>query len=272
MHIRELWSESDRADLGDLRAALDVDDLAGALFAIEGASPEDREAARGSLDAWADAVGERLMIGADAIDSLRRVLVGDVALVGDRESYYHPDNSALSRVIANRRGLPITLSVVWILVGERSGLPVDGLALPGHFIVRVGADPVDPFRRGQVMDEAACRAMVERIQPNLDWDDHWLEAVDDRAIASRVLRNLANAHVRGGDPVATYRAVRMLAEVQPDDASAQLSWAHVAQQVGAEGEAATLFEGICDRFPGTDVAREAADRMQRMSVSGRWLH
>lgn len=272
MHIRELWSVSDRSDLDGIREALAAGDLAGALFAVEGAAAAERAQAREAVAGWADAVSERLMVGADAVDSLRRVLVGDVALRGDRTSYHHPKNSALSQVVASRSGMPITLSVVWILVGERSGLPVDGLALPGHFIVRVDTEPVDPFRRGQVMDGAACRALVERVQPDLAWDERWLEPVDDHAIVARVLRNLVNAHVRRGDEVATYRAVRLLAEISPTDASAQLSCAHVSDQLGAAAEAAERYAHVVERFAGTDAAREARDRLRRLGANRRLLH
>jgi regulator of sirC expression with transglutaminase-like and TPR domain len=272
MDIHELWSTSDRSDLAAIRAALETGDLAGALFSIESADAGRRESARATLDGWADAVAERVMVGADAVDSLRRVLVGDVALAGERDAYYHPRNSALSEVIATRRGLPITLSVIWMLVGERAGLPVDGLALPGHFIVQVGTDPVDPFRRGQVMNRDACEALVRRMHHALDWDERWLDPVDDLAIVTRVLRNLANAWTRLDEPLAVYRSVRLLAELVPDDPHARLSCADVARQIGDHGTAENYYRDLAERFAETRPGREAEARLRHMQAGERWTH
>ena len=118
---------------------------------------------------------------------------------GDRDNYDHPDNSMLDVVLLRRRGLPILLSVLYVEVGRRAGVPLAGVGLPGHFVVgHFGADPpllLDPFARGHVID-----APVERgaIRP---WRAH--------EIAMRMLNNLIAAYQRRGDLGAAIHAASL---------------------------------------------------------------
>jgi regulator of sirC expression with transglutaminase-like and TPR domain len=118
---------------------------------------------------------------------------------GDREHYDHPDNSMLDVVLTRRRGLPFLLSVVYLEVARRAGIPLPGVGLPGHFVVgHFGTDPpllIDPFAGG-----GAVEADVARV-PVRPW----------RApeIAMRMLNNLIAAHQRRGDLSAAIRAPTM---------------------------------------------------------------
>ena len=96
------------------------------------------------LDAWAARVRDRLTAQptpADAAGALRAVLFDEKGLRGNADDYYDPRNSFLNDVLDRRAGIPISLSAVYMEVGRRAGLVVEGLGLPGHFIVRVGGTP-----------------------------------------------------------------------------------------------------------------------------------
>jgi regulator of sirC expression with transglutaminase-like and TPR domain len=85
-----------------------------------------------------------------------RLLLGERSgFTGNRKEYDHPDNSMLDLVLARRTGLPILLSVVYVEVARRAGIPLAGVGLPGHFVVgHFGADPpllLDPFSRGRLV-------------------------------------------------------------------------------------------------------------------------
>jgi regulator of sirC expression with transglutaminase-like and TPR domain len=124
-------------------------------------------------------------MGARASDALAMVDVADVrrkvealneflftheGFAGNAENYYDPRNSLLTHVIERRTGIPITLSVVYMEVARRVGIAVEGVGLPGHFIVRVkfydDASPrgmlVDPFG-GRSIDEDECQARLDMI-------------------------------------------------------------------------------------------------------------
>jgi regulator of sirC expression with transglutaminase-like and TPR domain len=97
-------------------------------------------------------------------------LFGDQQFAGNRERYDDPRNSCLNEVLDRRSGIPITLSVVYMEVGRRAGLDVDGVNFPGHFLVRVRDAVgrrargliVDPFHEGALLSEHDCRTLLQK--------------------------------------------------------------------------------------------------------------
>jgi regulator of sirC expression with transglutaminase-like and TPR domain len=104
----------------------------------------------------------------EAAEGLRRALGGVAGFAGSEEDYVDLRSSLLHEVLRRRRGLPLTLSVVWVEVAARLGVPAHPIALPGHVVVGVG-DPqdelvvVDPFAGGRVLDAAETGALVRRL-------------------------------------------------------------------------------------------------------------
>lgn len=123
--------------------------------------------------------------------ALRRVIAIAEGIGGNVDHYADPDNSFLNRVLDTRRGIPISLSVVWMEVGRRAGIEVVGVGLPGHFVVYAGGQMVDPFHYGEAIgfDEAA--ALVAAAlggQPRVDRS--WLEPIAPVDVVRRMLANL----------------------------------------------------------------------------------
>lgn len=120
---------------------------------------------------------------------------------GNRTDYDNPLNSYLDRVIDRRTGIPITLSVVYLLVGKRLGLPVFGVGMPAHFLVKYHDEHMqlflDPFDRGlPVKKSKAVRRLVEAgIRPR----PVYFAAVGTREILLRMVRNLARHAEREAD-------------------------------------------------------------------------
>jgi regulator of sirC expression with transglutaminase-like and TPR domain len=153
--------------------------------------------------AWSDA-GDRLdRLGREVADLLsdrpraphrevaacRVVLADRHGFAGDTVDYGNPRNSMLNSVLERRRGLPITLSVVWIAVARRAGFRLDGVGLPGHYVVgHFRADPpmlLDPFSGGAMVDGDL---PAELVRP---WTAH--ETV------VRMLNNLVHSYSERGD-------------------------------------------------------------------------
>lgn len=123
--------------------------------------------------------------------AIRRVIAIRHGIGGNVDRYDDPDNSFLNRVIETRRGNPILLSILWMEVGRRADIEMQGVGLPGHFIVYAGGQLVDPFHYGEAIgfDEAASLiASAIGGEPRLD--KRWLEPVSNVDIIRRVLRNL----------------------------------------------------------------------------------
>jgi regulator of sirC expression with transglutaminase-like and TPR domain len=145
---------------------------------------------------------DRLADMAELVDGtshlhLRRVVAIREGLGGDIDDYYDPRNSFLNEVIDRRKGIPITLAVVWMEVGRRAGIDVQGVALPGHFLVFAGGQLVDPFGGGEAIgaDEAAA-LFAENYGGAPRLNPEWLEPVGPGAILERMLGNLTEAYRR----------------------------------------------------------------------------
>ena len=141
-------------------------------------------------------------VPAPTLDGLRALLFRDLGFGGNGDDYYDPANSWLDEVVRRRVGIPITLAVLMLEVGRRVGVPLAGVSMPGHFLVRDKVDPdvfVDPFARGRVLDRDGCEARFHAVQgPGSVFDETFLEPVGKRAILFRMLANLENvARIQG---------------------------------------------------------------------------
>ncbi|MDE0736227.1 MAG: trypsin-like peptidase domain-containing protein, partial [Pirellulaceae bacterium] len=131
---------------------------------------------------------------ADKLAALDKYLFQDNGFHGSRFDYYHRANSYLNRVIDDREGLPITLSVLYMELGRRLGLKIEGVGLPGHFIVRhVNQDGkgqlIDVFNEGKRLTrEDAIKLAAEHS--NQPFQDAYLAPVPSRQILIRMLNNL----------------------------------------------------------------------------------
>ena len=126
---------------------------------------------------------------------LREYLFVDQGFAGNREDYYDPRNSFLNDVLDRRQGIPITLSLVLMEVGKRLGLAVEGIGLPGHFIVgaRLGDSQIllDPFNAGALLTPEACEKLVGRaLGRNVTLKPESFAAVTRRQLLARMLANL----------------------------------------------------------------------------------
>jgi regulator of sirC expression with transglutaminase-like and TPR domain len=179
----------------------------GALLLAQEAYPNLRiEAYLRRLDTMAEAVKQRLGLELEPrriVAAINAYLFDDQGFRGNMEHYYDPRNSFLNDVLDRQTGIPITLSVLYIDLGRHVGLPVAGVGMPGHFMVRYGAQEgsfwIDPFYGGTMLSRAEC---VERQQlmygQRLPWHDAYLEPVSDHDILRRMLYNLKLIYLRQG--------------------------------------------------------------------------
>lgn len=262
-----LWNQDDeRAEAALIQAAA-AGDLEAGLLAIEDASPEAQQECRHNLDQWGQQVQQARM--AQDVHAQTRALVQvlgrDLGLRGETRDYYDISNSHLSAVVEHRRGLPILLSSVWILVGQRAGISVDGVGMPGHFIARVGGPGgvlLDPFEGGRLLSLDACKDVVARLSGGeLHWQEEFLEETPTLDLLERVLHNLIHSHQRGQNPSGLYRHARLLASLRQDKPQAQWIHARLSEDLGAARLALDLYEQLMERFPTSPQAALAAKRL-----------
>jgi len=167
----------------------------------------DEPAALERLDALAADVVVAAADGHNDLDALGEVLGARHGFLGAGDEYDHPDNSMLDLVLERGRGLPIALSVVYVETARRANIALDGVGLPGHYVVGQfpddGALPVllDPFAGG-VRLEAVAPAVAPDVRP---WGAH--------ETALRMLNNLVGSYTRRNDLGRAIRAAELRLEL-----------------------------------------------------------
>lgn len=160
---------------------------------------------------------------------LNQFLFEDLGFRGNTEEYYDPRNSYLNDVIDRKIGIPISLSVIYMAVGRRVGLPLEGISFPGHFLVRLrmraGVLVLDPFAGGAPQSEADLRERLQRVIPAGATDnvpiselplDQFIEAASNRQILARVLRNLKAIYRETDKPERMLEVLNRMLLVAPD--------------------------------------------------------
>lgn len=193
----------------DYFAALVSDDDAFPLFeaAVSVAQDEypelDVQQVLGDLDQMTERVRRRLPADAPPVQRLRALnqfFFRDLGFGGNINNYYDPDNSHLNAVLRTRRGIPITLALIWLEMAHGLRLKARGVNFPGHFMVKVnlpeGQVIIDPFT-GQSLSRDELSERLEpykRSQGLIDEFDVpvglYLQAAPAREIVARLLRNL----------------------------------------------------------------------------------
>lgn len=158
------------------------------------------------LDEMAQEVRDRIGPRAsseETVKTLNRYLFTEQGFKGNTKNYYELENSYLNCVIDRRTGIPISLSVVYLLIGKRLGLPVHGIGMPGHFLVKYESDRykifVDCFNGGALLTEKNCQRFL--TEAGYGCDDKYLQHSPVRAILSRMIKNLLAIYSKLDDPI-----------------------------------------------------------------------
>jgi regulator of sirC expression with transglutaminase-like and TPR domain len=155
---------------------------------------------RRKLDVWGRCLRIRLAKAASARERLQVLttfMAHDLGFHGNAEEYYEPKNSFLSDVIETRLGIPISLAVLYMIVGRRANMQIDGINLPGHFIARYERILFDPFHQGRILSRPDCEAILARQR--LKTQSAYFAPASARMVFLRMLANLLFIFERSGE-------------------------------------------------------------------------
>jgi regulator of sirC expression with transglutaminase-like and TPR domain len=238
------------------------------LCAAELEGSHDVEATLLRVDALADALRSRGFRSTDP-DADAAALVGHLASVhgftGDHATYHDPVNSLLGEVLDRRRGLPITLTIVYVAIGRRLHVPIFPIALPGHVVAGVGGSerPVvfDPFHDGRRLDEADLgRHVEEATGGRLGFRRSMLRPSPAPNMVRRLLHNLTRDFTtadRPRDALWTVDLKLLLPNRLPDDHRVR---GELLGRIGRFDEAAAAYEAYLDAVSGDAPDREEVRR------------
>ncbi|HEX3425862.1 MAG TPA: transglutaminase-like domain-containing protein [Acidimicrobiales bacterium] len=182
------------------------------------------------------------------LGGLRHLLFDEMGFAGDTEDYSDPRNSFLDQVLDRRRGIPISLSVLMMEIGRRVGVPLEGVGMPGHFLVRHTVAPrvlIDPFHGGRVLDADQCADLFSTLfGMTAPLPASVLDAARPRAILARMLANLKQSYVERRDPASLLWVGRLRAAIPGVDPREMAQLAQTLVNFGRFGEAADALEEL----------------------------
>lgn len=172
----------------------------------------DVQQVMGEVDQLLARLKQRIARDAGPLQKLRALhqfFYRDLGFAGNVNHYYDPDNSFVSVILHTRRGIPISLAVLWLELAQGLGLAARGVGFPGHFMVKVnlpeGQVVMDPLDGQSLTREA----LAERLEPyrrrNGLMDEFevplglYLQVSPPRDIIARMLRNLKEIHTSQQD-------------------------------------------------------------------------
>ncbi len=153
-----------------------------------------------ALDAMAAEVAKRVE-ARKGLDGRAKILAdylgGELGFAGDERDYHHPDNVYVHRAILRKRGLPLTLTALYVLVARRARVRVAPIALPGHVVLRVydrdeRSVLIDPFRKGALLTERECLSYL--ADHGLPFHPRWFDDTDDLTLWTRHVHNLSTSY------------------------------------------------------------------------------
>lgn len=209
------------------------------------------------LDELAERARDRLWDATAPIMMLQevnRVMFEEEGFQGNRTEYYDPRNSFLNDVIDRRRGIPITLSIVYLELGWRLDLPLHGVNFPGHFLVRYAGEAVqllvDPFQNGMIRFEDEAQALLDHVYGgSVRMQPEFLRIADRRDILIRLLTNLKGNYLNRRDDRRALSAIERILVVRPDSADDERDRGIVLTRLGRDRDATAALNRYLELVP-----------------------
>lgn len=169
-----------------------------------------------------------------------------------------PGHHYLNSILERGQGNPIGCSAVWMALGRRAGLRVEGVGLPGHFLVRVGGVLVDPHGGGGLVTLGEARERVARVTGETPASlDPWLAPAPVREIVARMSRNLRALYAGRQEWALAVRAADRCVAVLPDAPIELRERGTLLLRLGLTGAAMRDLRRYLDGIP-----EDAPDRLQ----------
>jgi regulator of sirC expression with transglutaminase-like and TPR domain len=151
----------------------------------------DIESHQETIEVWSRELRERLSLcdsDTSRATAMAEYFGKELGFRGNEDDYYNASNSFLPCVMDSKLGIPISLSLLYMIVGRRASVVVEGINLPGHFVVRHGVVLLDPFYQGRILTTSDCAQILSHQNRTLH-QDH-LQAAHPKLVLIRILANL----------------------------------------------------------------------------------
>jgi len=196
---------------------------------------------------------------AHQVQGLCRYVFHEMGFRGNQRDYYDPRNSYFNQVLERRMGIPITLSAVVMAIGERVGMQIRGVGLPGHFIIMAQSPReeilIDPFHGGRILTHQDCEFLVEQATgAAVEASALKLEPLPIGLIVLRMLSNLKSIYWRKLDWARSARIIERLRQISPHDVQLRRDLGICHVQRAHPGKAIDHLRAYLDTAPDADDA------------------
>lgn len=206
----------------------------------------------------------------ERIQLLSHFLFEQKGFEGNRDDYSDPKNSFLNEVIDRRRGIPITLSIVYLEVGRRLGLNLYGVGFPTHFLVKAvderGELIIDPFSEGAILTLDEIRARLTQVygQP-VEVSPAHLKPLGSRHTLVRMLRNLKDIYLQKSDTTRSLAALDRILLLDPRSLGELMERGTLYESLECFKAALDDFQSFLSQAPEHTAAETARDAVLRLS-------
>lgn len=215
----------------------------------------------------------------ERIAALNQYLFDELGFGPNAENYYDPRNSCLNDVIERRLGIPITLSLLYIEVGRRIGLPLQGVSFPGHFLVKCAVEDgtiiLDPYAAGSSLGMADLQNRLREVrggEVSRAIVSSLLVAAEKRDIILRLLRNLKAIYLRAQQLTLALPIMHWIVIVAPEQVPELRDRGMIYQELDCFRAAIADFQRYLELFPNCDDAEDIRTRMIELQRSAARLN
>jgi len=200
--------------------------------------------------------------------ALNQYLFAELGFAANEKDYYDPRNSCLNEVLDRRVGIPITLSLLYMEIGARIGLPLEGVSFPGHFLVKCalpeGTVVLDPYAGGVSLGAADLQKRLRDVRGDEDSNAivaSMLSAAGKKEIVLRLLRNLKAIYLRGQQFDRALPIMDWIIATVPDQPPELRDRGMIYQELECSRAALADFERYLELSPGCDDRDEIRGRI-----------
>ena len=214
----------------------------------------------------------------DAIHTINELMYKVEGFKGNRENYYDPKNCLLNYVIDDKRGIPITLSIIYSEIARRLGHNLRGVGMPGHYLLAAGRGAsevfVDPFNNGGLLSRKECLGLAlrgNRVPKGrlAALASRLLPTSDKRSTLKRLLVNLKLMHIKRKESDSALKCAERIQLLDPRDWRNLSELARLQAEVGQYSRAVESFNTFLERAPANTDTSHAEHALKQLKAMKR---
>ena len=214
----------------------------------------------------------------DAIHTINELMYKVEGFKGNRENYYDPKNCLLNYVIDDKRGIPITLSIIYSEIARRLGHNLRGVGMPGHYLLAAGRGAsevfIDPFNNGGLLSRKECLGLAlrgNRVPKGrlAALATRLLPTSDKRSTLKRLLVNLKLMHIKRNESDSALKCAERIQLLDPRDWRNLSELARLQAEVGQYSRAVESFNTFLERAPANTDTSHAEHALKQLKAMKR---